>query len=158
MAAAALGAAWGFAAAVFFPGGEAQQVLIAFVVALVTAGAVPVFATLGWVYALFAAAALLPFGFVLFAHGSGFLQWLGAAVPLLYAANVATAYQLGGAFTNAYTLKGAYQKLSEDNADTQTQLAEQLDSLLDAHREVQAAARCPSSPRCGGCSPSMRRP
>jgi PAS domain S-box-containing protein len=141
MAAAALGAAWGFAAAVFFPGGEAQQVLIAFVVALVTAGAVPVFATLGWVYALFAAAALLPFGFVLFAHGSGFLQWLGAAVPLLYAANVATAYQLGAAFTNAYALKGAYQKLSDDNADTQTQLAEQLDSLLDAHREVQAAAR-----------------
>jgi len=141
MAAAALGAAWGFAAAVFFPGGEAQQVLIAFVVALVTAGAVPVFATLAWAYALFAAAALLPFGFVLFAHGSGFLQWLGAAVPLLYAANVATAYQLGSAFTNAYTLKAAYQKLSDDNADTQTQLAEQLDSLLDAHREVQAAAR-----------------
>ena len=141
MAASALGAAWGFAAAVFFPGGEAQQVLVAFVVALVTAGAVPVLATLGWVYALFAAAALLPFGFVLFAHGSGFLQWLGAAVPLLYAANVATAYQLGSAFTSAYTLKAAYQKLSDDNADTQTQLAEQLDSLLDAHREVQAAAR-----------------
>jgi PAS domain S-box-containing protein len=141
MAASALGAAWGFAAAVFFPGGEAQQVLVAFVVALVTAGAVPVLATLGWVYALFAAAALLPFGFVLFAHGSGFLQWLGAAVPLLYAANVATAYQLGAAFTSAYTLKAAYQKLSDDNADTQTQLAEQLDSLLDAHREVQAAAR-----------------
>jgi PAS domain S-box-containing protein len=141
IAAAALGASWGFAAAVFFPGGEAQQVLVAFVVALVTAGALPVLATLGWVYALFAAAALLPFGFVLFAHGSGFLQWLGAAVPLLYAASVATAYQLEGAFTSAYTLKAAYQKLSDDNADTQTQLAEQLDSLLDAHREVQAAAR-----------------
>jgi PAS domain S-box-containing protein len=141
IAASALGAAWGFAAAVFFPGGEAQQVLVAFIVSLVTAGAVPVLATLGWVYALFAAAALLPFGFVLFAHGSGFLQWLGAAVPLLYAANVATAFQLGGAFTSAYSLKGAYQKLSEDNAETQTQLAEQLDSLLDAHREVQAAAR-----------------
>jgi len=141
IAASALGAAWGFAAAVFFPGGEAQQVLVAFIVCLVTAGAVPVLATLGWVYALFAAAALLPFGFGRFAHGSGFLQWLGAAVPLLYAANVATAYQLGGAFTSAYTLKNAYQKLSNDNANTQTQLAEQLDSLLDAHREVQAAAR-----------------
>ena len=141
IAASALGAAWGFAAAVFFPGAEAQQVLVAFVVALVTAGAVPVLATLGSAYALFAAAALLPFGFVLFADGEGFLQWLGAAVPLLYAANVATAWQLGAAFTSAYTLKGAYQKLSSDNADTQTQLAEQLDSLLDAHREVQAAAR-----------------
>ena len=139
--AAAIGAACGFGAAVVFPGGEAQQVLVAFIVALVVAGAVPALATLGWVYALFAAAALLPFGIVLFAHGSGFLQWLGAAVPLLYAANVATAFQLGGAFNSAYTLKNAYQKLSNDNADTQTQLAEQLDSLLDAHREVQAAAR-----------------
>lgn len=141
IAAAALGAGWGFAAAVFFPGSEAAQVLVAFVVALVTAGALPVLSTLWWVYALYAAAALLPFGFVLFAYGSDFLRWLGAAVPVLYAANVASAIQLGRTFTMAYGLRDAYQKLSDDNADTQMQLGEQLDSLLEAHRQVQAAAR-----------------
>ena len=141
IAAAALGAGWGFAAAVFFPGGEGGEVLVAFMVALVTAGAVPVFFTLWWVYAIYAAAALLPFGFVLFAYGSDFLHWLGAAVPLLYAANVASAVQLGRTFTTAYALRNAYQKLSDDNADTHMQLGEQLDSLLEAHRQVQAAAR-----------------
>src|ERR671929_82850 len=60
--------------------------------------------------------------------------------PALLAATALSGL-LGEAFTSAYTLKNAYQKLSKDNADTQTQLAEQLDSLLDAHREVQAAAR-----------------
>ena len=40
-AAAALGAGWGFAAAVFFPGAPEEQVFISFVVAVVTVGAVP---------------------------------------------------------------------------------------------------------------------
>src|SRR5207247_856789 len=65
----------------------------------------------------------------------------GAAVPLLYIANVATAYQLGKAFSSAYGLRSAYERLSADNADTQAQLGEQLDSLLEAHREVQAFGR-----------------
>jgi PAS domain S-box-containing protein len=141
IAAAGLGAGWGFAAAVFFPGGEGEQVLVAFAVALVASGAVAVFSTLWWIYAIFAAAALLPFGVVLFAYGSEFLRWLGAAVPLLYAANVASALQLGRTFSAAYGLRDAYQKLSDENADTQMQLGEQLDSLLEAHREVQSAAR-----------------
>jgi PAS domain S-box-containing protein len=141
LAAAGLGAGWGFAAALFFPGGGGEQVLVAFTVALVASGAVPVFSTLWWVYAVYAASVLLPFGVVLFAYGDDFLRWLGAAVPLLYAANVATAVQLGRTFANAYGLRDAYQKLSDENADTQMQLGEQLDSLLEAHRQVQAAAR-----------------
>lgn len=141
LAAAGLGAAWGFAAAVFFPGADGERVLIAFAIALIVSAAVPVLSTFWWIYALYGATALLPFGIVLFAYGSDFLRWLGAAVPLLYAANVASAVQLGQAFTTAYGLRSAYQKLSEDNADTQVQLGEQLDSLLDAHRQVQAVAR-----------------
>src|SRR2546428_1586959 len=139
--AAALGAAWGFATAVFFPGGDYQQVFIAFVVALVTAGGLPMFSTVWWIYALYAAGVMIPFNGVLFAYGTDFFHLLGAAVPLLYVANVATAYQLGKAFSSAYGLRSAYQRLSADNADTQVQLGEQLDSLLDAHREVQAAGR-----------------
>ena len=141
IAAAGLGTGWGFAAAVFFPGGSGEQVLVAFTVALVASGAVAVFSPLWWIYAVYAAAALLPFGVVLFAYGEDFLRWLGAAVPLLYAANVASAVQLGRTFAAAYGLRDAYQKLSDENADTQMQLGEQLDSLLEAHREVQAAAR-----------------
>src|SRR6267378_811603 len=139
--AAALGAAWGFATAVFFPGGDYQQVFIAFVVALVTAGGLPMFSTVWWIYALYAAGVMIPFNGVLFAYGTDFFHLLGAAVPLLYIANVATAYQLGKAFSSAYGLRSAYERLSADNADTQAQLGEQLDSLLEAHREVQAFGR-----------------
>jgi len=139
--AAALGAGWGYGAAVFFPGSVDHQVFLSFIVALVTAGALPIFSTLWWVYAIYAAAVMLPFNVVLFSHGTEFLRLLGAAVPLLYVANVITAYELGRAFLAAYGLRTAYQRLSADNAEIQAQLAEQLDSLLDAHREVQAAGR-----------------
>jgi PAS domain S-box-containing protein len=139
--AAALGAGWGYGAAVFFPGGVDHQVFLSFIVALVTAGALPIFSTLWWVYALYAAAVMLPFNVVIFSHGTEFLRLLGAAVPLLYIANVITAYELGRAFLAAYGLRTAYQRLSADNAEIQAQLGEQLDSLLDAHREVQAAGR-----------------
>jgi len=139
--AAALGAGWGYGAAVFFPGGVDHQVFLSFIVALVTAGALPIFSTLWWVYAIYAGAVMLPFNVVLFSHGTEFLRLLGAAVPLLYVANVITAYELGRAFLAAFGLRTAYQRLSADNAEIQAQLAEQLDSLLDAHREVQAAGR-----------------
>ncbi len=139
--AGALGAGWGYGAAVFFPGAEGQQAFIAFIVALVTAGALPIFSTLWWVYAVYAAAVMLPFNVVLLAYGTDLLRLLGAAVPLLYVANVITAYELGRAFVAAYGLRTAYKRLSGDNAEIQAQLGEQLDSLLDAHREVQAAGR-----------------
>ena len=139
--AAALGAGWGYGAAVFFPGSVDHQVFLSFIVALVTAGALPIFSTLWWVYAIYAGAVMLPFNVVLFSHGTEFLRLLGAAVPLLYVANVITAYELGRAFLAAYGLRTAYQRLSADNAEIQAQLAEQLDSLLDAHREVQAAGQ-----------------
>ena len=139
--AAALGAGWGYGAAVFFPGGQEEQVVISFTIALVSAGGLPLFSTVWWIYALYAAAVMLPFNVVLFAHGTEFFRLLGAAVPLLYVANVWTAYQLGRVFTTAYGLRSAYQRLSNDNAQTQAQLGEQLDSLLEAHREVQAYGR-----------------
>jgi PAS domain S-box-containing protein len=139
--ATALGAGWGYGAAVFFPGGQEEQVVISFAIALVSAGALPLFSTVWWIYALYAGAVMLPFNVVLFAHGTEFFRLLGAAVPLLYVANVWTAYQLGRVFSTAYGLRSAYQRLSNDNAQTEAQLGEQLDSLLEAHREVQAYGR-----------------
>ena len=91
----------------FFPGGDYQQVFIAFVVALVTAGGLTMFSTVWWIYALYAAGVMIPFNGVLFAYGTDFFHLLGAAVPLLYVANVATAYQLGKAFSSAYGLRSA---------------------------------------------------
>jgi PAS domain S-box-containing protein len=141
LGAAALGAGWGYAAAAFFPGGEDEQVFIAFVVALVASGGLPMYSTVWWIYAIFAAGVMLPFNVVLFAHGTEFFRLLGAAVPLLYVANVFTAYQLGRVFTAAYGLRGAYKQLSGNNAEIHTQLGEQLDSLLEAHRAVEAYGR-----------------
>ena len=144
--AVALGAGWGFAAAVFFPGREhlnveQEQVFIAFVVALVAAGGLPMFSTVWWIYALYAGAVMLPFNAVLFSEGGEFFKLLGAAVPLFYAANVITAYQLGRAFSTAYGLRGAYRKLSGDNAEINEQLNYQLGDLLEAHQAVQAYGR-----------------
>ncbi|MFN2645895.1 MAG: ATP-binding protein [Burkholderiales bacterium] len=139
--AAALGACWGFAAAVFFPGGPEEQLLIAFVVALITAGGLPLFSTVWWVYAVYAGAIILPFNVVLFAHGTSFFHVFGTLVPLFYLAAVGTAYELGKVFSSAYGVRSAYRRLSHENTEVQTQLAEQLDSLLDAHREVQAYSR-----------------
>jgi len=137
----ALGTGWGYAAAVFFPGGEQEQIFIAFVVALVATGGLPMFSTVWWVYALYAAGAMMPFNVVLFAYGTENFRVLGGAVPMLYVANVFTAYQLGRVFAAAYGLRGAYRKLWDDNAEINAQLASQLDDLLEAHRAVQAYDR-----------------
>src|SRR2546429_7418745 len=58
--AAAPGAAWGVATAVFFPGGDYQQGFIAFVVALGTAGGLPMVSPVWWVHALSAAGGVIP--------------------------------------------------------------------------------------------------
>lgn len=141
IAAAALGAGWGYGAAVFFPGEQEGQVAVGFAVAMVAAGGLPLFSTLWWVYAVFAAAVMLPFGVVLVAFGSPLQRALGASVPLLYALNLFAAYELGRAFTSAYGLRAAGRRLAEGNAEIQEQLREQLDSLLDAHRQLQSASR-----------------
>jgi len=94
-----------------------------------------------WVYALYAAGAMMPFNVVLFAYGTENFRVLGGAVPMLYVANVFTAYQLGRVFAAAYGLRGAYRKLWDDNAEINAQLASQLDDLLEAHRAVQAYDR-----------------
>src|SRR5438067_259501 len=44
-------------------------------------------------------------------------------------------------FSSAYGVRSAYRRLSDENTEVQTQLGEQLDGLLDAHREVQAFSR-----------------
>ena len=125
-AATMLGASWGFAAAVFFPGAQDEQVLIAFVVALVTAGGLPLFSTVWWLYALYAAAVILPFNVVLFAHGTAFFRVFGAVVPLFYVAAVAAAHELSSVFASAYGVRSAYRQLADENAGVQAQLAEQL--------------------------------
>jgi len=141
LGAAVLGASWGFAAAVFFPGAQEEQVLVAFLVALVSAGGLPLFSTVWWVYAVYAGAIILPFNVVLFAHGTAFFQVFGGLVPLFYMAAVATAYEVARVFSSAYGLRSAYRRLSHENSDIQAQLGEQLDSLLQAHQEVQAYSR-----------------
>ena len=141
MGAAALGAGWGFAVAVFFHGAQEEQVFISLLVALVTVGGLPLFSTVWWVYALYAAGVMLPFNVVLFAYGTEVFRLLGAAMPLLFIASVLTSYELARVFASAFGLRGAYRRLSSENAEVQAQLGEQLDSLLEAHREVQAYGR-----------------
>ena len=59
----AAGVTWGFAGAVFFPGHtDEQQVFLAFVLAGMSAGGLPLFSSVWWVYALYAAGVMLVVG------------------------------------------------------------------------------------------------
>ena len=141
LAAAALGAGWGFAAAVFFPGRQEEQVVLCFAIVLAATGGLPFFSAVWPIYALYGATALIPFTVVLFTYGDDFFRMLAAVVPLLYVANVWTARELSRELTAARRARGAYQRLAVENEDVQAQLGEQLDSLLDAHREVRDFGR-----------------
>src|SRR5207237_10188544 len=97
-----LGASWGFCAAVFFPGAQDEQVLIAFVVALVTAGGLPLFSTVRWLYAHYAAPVILPFYVALFAHSTAVFRAFRAALPLCQAPSAAAAALLARAVASPF--------------------------------------------------------
>jgi hypothetical protein len=93
------GATWGFAGAVFFPShADEQQVFLAFLLAGMVAGGVPIYAVSWPVYALYAAASCSvhlragTFGNRLFAE-------IALLVPAFYAMNVAVAWRLNQVLT-----------------------------------------------------------
>ena len=86
----AIGAVWGFAGTVFFPAhADEQQVFLAFLLAGVVTGGIPVFSGSWPIFALFAASILLPFAYVLATFGNRLFTELAALLPVFYAVNVA---------------------------------------------------------------------
>jgi len=142
IAALAGGTTWGFAAAVFFPAHtEEQQVFLAFMLAGVMAGGVPIYAASWRVYALHAAGVVVPFTYVLAAFGKTSFTALAVLVPFFYAANVLVAYRVNHVFSEGYRLRHAYGHLTGDYTSLNQRLEEQIAELMDAHREVDASGR-----------------
>ena len=136
------GVTWGFAGAVFFPGHtDEQQVFLAFVLAGMSAGGLPLFAAVWWVYALYAAGVMFPFEIVLITFGSRLFTELSLMMPLFFAINVAVAYRMNQVFVSGYRLRVSYGRLTEDYTELNQRLERQLIELEVVRRQVEASGR-----------------
>jgi len=142
ISALANGATWGFAGAVFFPShADEQQVFLAFLLAGMVAGGVPIYAISWPVYALYAAGIVFPFTYVLGNFGNRLFAEIALLVPAFYAMNVGVAWRLNQVFNAGYRLRHAYGKLTEDYTALNRQLEQQLVELEEARRQVEASGR-----------------
>jgi PAS domain S-box-containing protein len=142
ISALANGATWGFAAAVFFPShADEQQVFLAFLLAGMVAGGVPMYAVSWPVYALYAAGIIFPFTYVLATFGNKLFAEIALLIPAFYAINVGIAYRLNQVFDSGYRLRHAYGKLTEDYTALNQRLEQQLVELEEARRQVEASGR-----------------
>ncbi|MBC7803755.1 MAG: PAS domain-containing sensor histidine kinase [Candidatus Parcubacteria bacterium] len=142
ISALANGATWGFAGAVFFPShADEQQVFLAFLLAGMVAGGVPMYAVSWPVYALYAAGIVFPFTYVLATFGNKLFAEIALLVPAFYAINVGIAYRLNEVFDSGYRLRHAYGKLTEDYTALNQRLEQQLVELEGARRQVEASGR-----------------
>ncbi len=142
ISALASGATWGFAGAVFFPAhADEQQVFLAFLLAGMVAGGVPIYAISWPVYALYAAGIVFPFTYVLGTFGNRLFAEIALLVPAFYAMNVGVAWRLNQVFDSGYRLRHAYGKLTEDYSTLNLRIEQQLNELLETQREVEASGR-----------------
>jgi PAS domain S-box-containing protein len=142
IAALANGANWGFAGAVFFPSHtDEQQVFLAFLLAGMMSGGIPVYAASWPIFALYAAGIVAPFTYVLATFGNRLFTEIALLVPMFYAINVAIAYRLTQVFHSGYRLRHAYGRLTEDYSMLNQRLARQLVELGEARRQVEASGR-----------------
>ena len=138
----AAGVTWGFAGAVFFPGHtDEQQVFLAFVLAGMAAGGLPLFSAVWWVYALFAIGVMLPFEVVLLTFGSRLFTELSFMMPIFFAINLSVAFRLNQVFVSGYRLRVSYGRLTEDYTELNQRLERQLIELEEVRRQVEASGR-----------------
>jgi PAS domain S-box-containing protein len=142
IAALAAGANWGFAGAVFFPSHtDEQQVFLAFLLAGMMSGGIPVYAASWPIFALYAGGIVAPFTYVLATFGNRLFTEIALLVPMFYAINVAIAYRLTQVFHAGYRLRRAYGRLTEDYSVLNKRLERQLVELGEARRQVEASGR-----------------
>jgi PAS domain S-box-containing protein len=138
----AAGATWGFAAAVFFPShADERQVFLAFLLAGVISGGIPMYAASWPIFAAYAAAIALPFTYVLATFGNRLFAEIALLIPLFFGVSVAIAYRLNGVFLSGYRLRHAYGRLTQDYSVLNQRLERQLVELDEARRQVEASGR-----------------
>src|SRR4051812_792197 len=142
IAAFASGATWGGAGAVFFPSHtDEQQVFLAFLLAGMMSGGIPMYAASWPIFAVYAAGIVAPFTYVLATFGNRLFTEIALLVPIFYAMNVAIAYRLTQVFHSGYRLRHAYGKLTDDYSVLNQRLERQLGELEEARRQVEASGR-----------------
>ncbi|MDF3010329.1 MAG: sensor hybrid histidine kinase, partial [Burkholderiales bacterium] len=142
IAALAMGANWGFAGAVFFPSHtDEQQVFLAFLLAGMMSGGIPVYAGSWPIFALYAAGIVAPFTYVLAMFGNRLFVELALLVPIFYLINVSVAWRLTQVFHSGYRLRHAYGRLTEDYSVLNQRLQRQLGELDEARRQVEVSGR-----------------
>src|SRR5438128_7037204 len=142
IAALANGANWGIAGAVFFPSHtDEQQVFLAFLLAGMMSGGIPVYAASWAIFAIYAAGIVVPLTYVLAMFGNRLFTEIALLVPMFYAINVAIAYRLTQVFHAGYRLRHAYGTLTEDYSVLNGRLERQLLELDEARRQVEASGR-----------------
>ena len=142
ISALATGTTWGFAGAVFFPShADEQQVFLAFLLALLVGGGIPIYAVSWVVYAAYAAGILFPFTYVLATFGNKLFAEIALMLPVFYLVNVGIAYRLNRVFNSGYQLRHAYGKLTDDYSALNQRLEQQLVELEEARRQVEASGR-----------------
>jgi PAS domain S-box-containing protein len=138
----AAGSTWGFAAAVFFPShADERQVFLAFLLAGVMSGGIPMYAASWPMFAAYAAGIALPFTYVLATFGNRLFAEIALVIPLFYGVSVAIAYRLNRVFDSGYRLRHAYGRLTEDYSGLNQRLEQQLVELEEARRQVEASGR-----------------
>lgn len=138
----ATGVNWGLAGAVFFPAHtDEQQVFLAFILAGMAAGGLPIFSAVWWIYAMYAACVVMPFLAVILTYGSRLFYEIAALVPVFLAVNIAVAYRLNRVFVSAYRLRVSYGKLTEDYTQMNQRLERQLIELEEARKQVESSGR-----------------
>ncbi|MBK8063264.1 MAG: PAS domain S-box protein [Betaproteobacteria bacterium] len=138
----ATGVNWGLAGAVFFPAHtDEQQVFLAFILAGMAAGGLPIFSAVWWVFAIYAASVVLPFLAVILTYGSRLFYEIAALVPVFLAVNIAVAYRLNRVFVSAYRLRVSYGKLTDDYTLMNQRLERQLIELEEARMQVESSGR-----------------
>ena len=126
----------------FFPShADEQQVFLAFLLAGMMSGGIPVYAASWPIFALYAAGIVAPFTYVLATFGNRLFTEIALLVPLFYAINVAIAYRLTQVFHSGYRLRHAYGRLTEDYSVLNQRLERQLVELEEARRQVEASGR-----------------
>ena len=122
------GIMWGMAVIFFFPSATIMgQMALFFIIAGLTAGAIPILSPLRNLYFVYMACPLLPFAYLLLVHGGQFYNLMVAVVILYALMLIKSATRMQGALVSALEMRFANEAL--------------VGSLRLANEEAEAASR-----------------
>ncbi len=122
------GIMWGLAVIFFFPSATIMgQMALFFIIAGLTAGAIPILSPLRNLYFVYMACPLLPFAYLLLVHGGQFYNLMVAVVILYALMLIKSATRMQGALVSALEMRFANEAL--------------VGSLRLANEEAEAASR-----------------